>query len=51
MVSLCPLTPAGQRGRRRIRWPDFWVATDRADAMDALHEAPEPPLLCFGDGA
>lgn len=24
---------------RRIRWPDFWVPTDRADALDALHEA------------
>ncbi len=24
---------------RRIRWPDFWVPTNRADAMDALHEA------------
>lgn len=24
---------------RRIRWPDFWVPTDRADALDALGEA------------
>jgi hypothetical protein len=24
---------------RRIAWPDFWVPTDRADALDALHEA------------
>jgi len=24
---------------RRIRWPDFLVPTDRADALDALHEA------------
>jgi hypothetical protein len=24
---------------RRIRWPDFWVPRDRADALDALHEA------------
>ncbi len=24
---------------RRIRWPDFWVPSDRADALDALHEA------------
>ncbi|MEU7589621.1 protein-tyrosine phosphatase family protein [Micromonospora sp. NPDC049230] len=24
---------------RRIRWPDFWVPTDRADALDALREA------------
>jgi protein-tyrosine phosphatase family protein len=24
---------------RRIRWPDFWIPTDRADALDALHEA------------
>jgi protein-tyrosine phosphatase len=22
-----------------VRWPDFWVPTDRADALDALHEA------------
>lgn len=24
---------------RRIAWPDFWVPTDRADALDALGEA------------
>ncbi|MGC5022550.1 protein-tyrosine phosphatase family protein [Micromonospora sp. DT47] len=24
---------------RRIRWPDFWVPLDRADALDALAEA------------
>ena len=24
---------------RRVRWPDFWVPLDRADALDALHEA------------
>ncbi|MFG1840647.1 protein-tyrosine phosphatase family protein [Micromonospora sp. NPDC049175] len=24
---------------RRIRWPDFWVPTDRADALDALRAA------------
>lgn len=24
---------------RRIRWPDFWVPRDRADALDALGEA------------
>lgn len=24
---------------RRIRWPDFWIPTDRADAVDALTEA------------
>jgi protein-tyrosine phosphatase family protein len=24
---------------RRLRWPDFWIPTDRADALDALHEA------------
>ncbi|MEV1146705.1 protein-tyrosine phosphatase family protein [Micromonospora sp. NPDC049799] len=24
---------------RRIRWPDFWVPMDRADALDALREA------------
>lgn len=24
---------------RYIRWPDFWVPSDRADALDALHEA------------
>lgn len=24
---------------RRLRWPDFWLPLDRADALDALHEA------------
>ena len=24
---------------RRVRWPDFWIPTDRADALDALHDA------------
>lgn len=24
---------------RRVRWPDFWIPSDRADALDALHEA------------
>ncbi|GAA4563150.1 protein-tyrosine phosphatase family protein [Micromonospora coerulea] len=24
---------------RRIRWPDFWLPLDRADALDALREA------------
>lgn len=24
---------------RRVRWPDFWIPTDRADALDALREA------------
>jgi hypothetical protein len=24
---------------RRVRWPDFWIPTDRADALAALHEA------------
>jgi hypothetical protein len=24
---------------RRIAWPDFWIPTDRADALDALGEA------------
>lgn len=24
---------------RRIRWPDFWIPLDRADALDALCEA------------
>jgi hypothetical protein len=31
-----PLPPWPQR---RIAWPDFRVPTDRADALDALHEA------------
>lgn len=24
---------------RRIHWPDFWIPTDRDDALDALREA------------
>ena len=24
---------------RRVRWRDFWVPSDTADALDALHEA------------
>jgi hypothetical protein len=24
---------------RRIAWPDFWIPSDRVDALDALHEA------------
>lgn len=24
---------------RWLRWPDFWLPSDRADAVDALHEA------------
>ena len=24
---------------RRVRWPDFWIPLDRADAVDALAEA------------
>src|SRR5664279_3645266 len=24
---------------RRIRWPDFWIPTNHADALGALHEA------------
>jgi hypothetical protein len=24
---------------RRIHWPDFWIPTDRVDALGALHEA------------
>ena len=31
--------PAPPWPHRRIRWPDFWVPTDRADALDALREA------------
>ncbi len=25
--------------QRRIRWPDFWIPINGADALDALHEA------------
>ncbi|HEY8523717.1 MAG TPA: protein-tyrosine phosphatase family protein [Acidimicrobiales bacterium] len=31
--------PAPAWPHRRIRWPDFWIPTDRADALDALAEA------------
>ena len=31
--------PAPAWPSRRVRWPDFWIPTDRADALDALHEA------------
>ncbi|MER7335843.1 MULTISPECIES: protein-tyrosine phosphatase family protein [unclassified Micromonospora] len=31
--------PAPAWPHRRIRWPDFWVPVDRADAVDALGEA------------
>jgi len=31
--------PAPDWPHRRIRWPDLGVPTDRADALDALHEA------------
>jgi Protein-tyrosine phosphatase len=31
--------PAPDWPYRRIRWPDFWIPLDRADALDALHEA------------
>jgi Swiss Army Knife protein, DSP-PTPase phosphatase domain len=31
--------PAPSWPYRRIAWPDFWIPTDRADALDALHEA------------
>jgi protein-tyrosine phosphatase len=31
--------PAPPWPHRRLRWPDFWIPTDRADALDALHEA------------
>jgi protein-tyrosine phosphatase family protein len=31
--------PAPAWAHRRLRWPDFWIPTDRADALDALHEA------------
>lgn len=24
---------------RHVRWPDFWIPVERADALDALHEA------------
>ncbi|MGA8116931.1 MAG: protein-tyrosine phosphatase family protein, partial [Actinocatenispora sp.] len=31
--------PVPEWPHRRIRWPDFWVPADRADALDALREA------------
>ena len=31
--------PAPPWPHRRLRWPDFWVPIDRADALEALHEA------------
>ncbi len=31
--------PAPPWPHRSIRWPDFWIPVDRADALDALHEA------------
>ena len=37
---------------RRINWPDFWIPTDRSDALDGLAEAlrraqAEATLRCF----
>ena len=34
-----PHGPVPAWPHRRIRWPDFWVPLDRADALDALREA------------
>ncbi|WP_235003451.1 protein-tyrosine phosphatase family protein [Blastococcus haudaquaticus] len=31
--------PAPSWPHRRVRWSDFWVPRDTADALDALHEA------------
>src|SRR3954447_25481883 len=31
--------PSSPWPHRRIRWPDFWVPIDAADALDALREA------------
>ena len=31
--------PAPAWAYRRVRWPDFWIPLDRADALAALHEA------------
>ncbi|WP_245712886.1 protein-tyrosine phosphatase family protein [Micromonospora nigra] len=31
--------PAPDWAYRRVRWPDFWIPTDRADTLDALREA------------
>jgi protein-tyrosine phosphatase len=30
--------PAPVWAHRHLRWPDFWVPRDRADALDALRE-------------
>ncbi len=30
--------PAPAWPHRRLRWPDFWVPLDRADALDALRD-------------
>ncbi|WP_043497935.1 protein-tyrosine phosphatase family protein [Georgenia sp. SUBG003] len=30
--------PSTQWPSRWVRWPDFWLPSDRADAVDALHE-------------
>jgi hypothetical protein len=31
--------PAPAWAHRRVRWPDFWIPLDPADALDALREA------------
>ncbi|MGY1824118.1 protein-tyrosine phosphatase family protein [Geodermatophilus sp. SYSU D00079] len=31
--------PLPSWAHRRVRWPDFWVPSDRSDALDALREA------------
>ncbi|MFF4888972.1 protein-tyrosine phosphatase family protein [Micromonospora chersina] len=38
-VLLLAPGPAPAWPARRIRWPDFWLPLDRADALDALREA------------
>jgi protein-tyrosine phosphatase len=35
MLAAGPVPPGAHR---RVRWPDFWIPLDRADALDALHE-------------
>src|SRR5215210_4331528 len=40
--------PAPAWAHRRIRWPDFWVPVNRADALDALHEAHRRALAGSG---
>ena len=30
--------PVPDWSHRRVRWPDFWVPSDTADAVEALHE-------------